>query len=472
VAGALTDRRWLDATLLAGLAALLGAFIATQPQIAVAFMALVVVTVLAFLAPTVHLALLIALTAIVPYSLENKYSPGSGGSGTAGLVASDLFLLTGLFRVALVMPGMRLDRRRLIVVALVLAFVAFTAFEAIRGLRSGHTLSDVGADVRALGGGFASVLIAMTVLDRPGGVRRVMRMLVVLGLALGLWGVAQWAFQISFGGDFGVRAGVDLTSGGRGQVQGGLFSFPVAVIVATAALASGRLRGGLARWSVVAVLVLNAVSLLLTFERTFWVAAVIGVLIVALRSGRSRRARTLLWIAVLGTTGLLVLSAVSPGTLKTAEQRLFSIGAYQVDNSVRFRVVESGFVIDKIKAKPLTGWGLADTIYWGQPWQQTPPASQAYSHVGYLWLFWREGLLGGAILLALLVLSALWPGRAVAGPLANAVKVGCQASLVALLVIDFVFPAFQGPEGTYMLGLLIAFCAIPVVRRGSRSAAG
>jgi O-antigen ligase len=204
---------------------------------------------------------------------------------------------------------------------------------------------------------------------------------------------------------------------------------------------------------------------LLTFERTFWVVTAVGVLLVALRSGRARRARVILWIVVTATAGLLTLSAVSPRTLQTAEQRLFSIGSYHTDNSVRYRAVESGFVIDKIREHPLLGSGLADEIHWGQPWTRTPPESQTYSHVGFLWLFWREGILGGALLLALLIAAALWPGRAAAGGLASAIRVGCQSSLFALLIANLTFPAFQGTQATYVMGFLVAFSAIPVVAR-------
>jgi O-antigen ligase len=255
---------------------------------------------------------------------------------------------------------------------------------------------------------------------------------------------------------------VSLTSGGRGQVQGGLFAFPVAVIIASAALASGRMRG-LDRAFVLLVLGLNAVSLLLTFERTFWVATVTGVLLVALRSGRARRARALLWIAMTATAGLLTLSAVAPGTFRTAEQRLLSIGAYNSDESVRYRTVESRFVSAKIRERPLLGWGLADTIHWGQPWTRTPPADQAYTHVGFLWLLWREGILGGGVLLVLLILAAVWPGRAEAGGLASAVRTGCQASLIALLITNLTFPTFQGSHITYVMGFLVAYSAIPLV---------
>jgi O-antigen ligase len=471
LAETLATRTRLSLFALAGVAAMLGVVVARQPGMAVGLTALILVTLLAFRAPVAHLTILLALTAIVPYSIENRYSPG--GAGSVGLLASDVFLLTGFLRVAFVLPAMRLDRRRLTVVGIVLLFVAFTFFEAFQGMRAGESLSSIGVEFRALAGGFASALIAMTVLGEPGAQRRLMKGLLLLGILLGLWGVAQWVLQVPFSAaeDFGVRKGVSLTSNGRGQIQGGLFAFPVAVILASAALASGRVRRGLGRNLVLLALALNVVSLLLTFERTFWVVTAVGVLLVALRAGRVRRARALMWIAVAASGGLLTLSAVSPGTLQTAGQRLFSIGSYHTDKSVRYRTVESGFVIDKIRESPWIGSGLGDTIYWGQPWTQTRPAAQSYTHVGYLWLTWREGILGAAILLTLLALAALWPGRAAGGGLVAAMRVGAQSSLIALLIANLTFPLFQGTQITYAMGFLVAYAAIPVLARQPMPAA-
>jgi hypothetical protein len=460
---ALTSRRWLTSTLLAAVAALLGVIVARQSNYAVGLVAMGVVLLLAFRAPVTHLTILLGLTAIVPYTLENRYHAGGAGAGTPGLLASDLFLLTGLIRSATVLPRMRLGRRRMTVLCLVLLFCAFTVFEAYQGLRAGQTVSNVGAEFRTLAGGFATALIAMTVLEDRDAHPRMLKSLALLGLALGLWGIAQWALNLSFAGDFGVRTGVTLTTNGVGQLQGGLFSFPVAVILAVSALVSRQLSGWRARLFVIAVLIVNLVSLLLTFERTFWVITGLGAILVALRANPGRRARALLWLAGSLSVGLITLAIASPTTFQTAQQRLLSIGQYQTDNSVRYRSVESGFVLQKIREKPLFGWGLADTIYWGQPWDQTTPSEEAYTHVGFLWLFWREGFVGGAVLLLLLGLSVAWPGRAAAGDLVASVRTGCQASLVALLIADVTFPAFQGYAITFVMGFLVAYCALPVL---------
>jgi hypothetical protein len=55
------------------------------------------------------------------------------------------------------------------------------------------------------------------------------------------------------------------------------------------------------------------------------------------------------------------------------------------EERLRYRVVESGFVYDRIRAHPLTGSGLGASIFWGQPWAQVPPKTRHYSHDGYFW---------------------------------------------------------------------------------------
>ena len=458
---ALASRSTIHTFALGVLSVVLGVLAARHPNYAVALAALGVITLLAFLMPVTHVTILIALTTIVPYSVADTYHLGGSGTGGGGIQVSDVFLLTGLLRAALVLPHLRLTRRQLTVVGLVVVSCLWTLYEAYVGLRAGQPLPEVGAEFRSLAGGFAFALIAVALLADRGAHRRMMTTLIPLGLALGIFGIAQWILG------YGVRAGVDLTTSGTGQLQGGLYAFPVVIVVAAAVLASRSLTTWRQRGPVVAVLALNVLSLLLTFERTFWVATGVAVLVVVMRAGRHRRGRALVTIAITTVVGVFALGALAPSTLVTAEQRLTSIGQYLTDNSVRYRTVESQFVLAKIRAKPLQGWGLGDTIYWAQPWEHNgPPIEQSYTHVGYLWLFWREGLLGSAVLLLLLGLSALWPGRLRGGGTASAVKSGCQGAVLALAIANFTFPVFQqGSQITYVMGFLIAYCALPAFPR-------
>ncbi len=447
---------WLLIPALAA-AALFGALTALQPLAATALMAVAVIGALAFLAPATHLAILVFLTTIVPYSVSNRYGAGAG-SGSPGLLASDLFLLTGLARAAVVLPRSHLDHRRICVLVLVTLFCAWALIAAYLGARSGHGLSDIGQELRTLAG-FGTAIVAIAVLLGQRSQERMVRAFVVLGLLLGLWGMAQWQLNLPFATDFGVREGVSFTESGRGQIQGGLFAFPIAVILAAGVLMTGEVRRGPRRTAVIAILALNSTALLLTFERTFWVATMLGIVAVALRNGRVQRGRTILWAIVLVVVSFAAVAAVSPVTLQTARERLLSIGQYANDSSLRYRRVESAHVLAEIERSPIAGSGLAASIWWGKPWLQTPPTTETYSHNGYLWLVWKLGSIGAFLLLALFLVSICWRGPPDGGLFAS-VRVGCQASLLALLVASVTFPTFSGYGITAAMGVLIAVCAM------------
>lgn len=456
----LVHRQWLYAPLLAVLAAAYGGLIAIHPLAAAGLAVALLIVALAFLAPVTHLGILLFLTTIVPYSVSNRYLGLSAGPG---LLLADLFLVTGLARAAIVLAQARLDPRRLAMLGLIVAFCLWALFAAYSGLRAGGNLSDVGVELRQLGG-FSAAIIAMTILLQPGSSARLGPALVVVGLLLGLWGLAQWVLGVSFGAlgqDFGVREGVRYAPGGRGQVQGGLFAFPIAVILSAGALISGEVRSRLARLSVSAVLALNAVSLLLTFERTFWVVTVLGIAVVFLRIGRAQRGRAILWTVIIAVVALAVTSEVSPRTLQTASARLLSIGQYETDSALRYRRVESEHVLREFAKAPVVGSGLGASIWWGQPWYQVPPTSQTYVHNGYLWLVWKLGLVGCPVLLLAILLSIAWRGPPEGGPLFAAVRVGAQASLLALLIAAITFPTFTASGITTAMGVLVAICALP-----------
>lgn len=477
----LTHRQWLHASLLAALAAVYGAVIAMQPLAAAGLAVALLVVALAFVAPVTHLAILLFLTTVVPYSLNNTYLGFSAGPG---LLLSDLFLLTGLARAAVVLAQARLDPRRLAVLGLILALCLWAVLAAYSGVRQGRNLSDIGLELRELGG-FSAVFIAMSVLLEPAASARLGRALVVLGMLLGLWGLAQWVAGLQFeaAGDFGVREGVGYAPGARGQLQGGLFAFPIAVILSTSALISGEVRSRPTRLALSAILALNAISLLLTYERTFWLVTALGVAVVILRAGRARRARAALWSATIAIIGLAALSAFSPQILQTASARLLSIGQYSTDNSLRYRWVESEHVRREIGEAPIVGSGLGASIWWGRPWDGVPPSFETYSHNGYLRLVWRLGLLGTGLLLLPLLLATVGRAPPERGPTFAAIFVGAQSSLLALLIASGLFPVFTGYGITAAMGVLVGICALsraarpagragptgPTVRVGMRS---
>jgi hypothetical protein len=449
----------------AALAAALGALGALQPLAVLGLAIVAALLALAFLAPVTHFVLLLWLTAIVPYSVQNRFGVG-GGSTSAGLLLSDLLLITGLLRAAVVLADRPVERRQRVMLFISLAFLAVSVLQFAHGVRNGAPVSDAGAELRVLLG-FGAGIVTLPMLHDAAARRRLITGLAAVGLLLGAWGLAQRGLGVDFGAakDVGVRKGVTFTSATVGSVQGGLYAFGVAAILAFASLASGTLsaRG---RLVALAILLSCSISLLFTYERTFWVTSALGLVLVAVAAGAGRRARALasLVAAVALAGGTLALA--SPGELSAAAQRLTSITQAGTDNSLRTRNYESRHVIERIRAAPLAGEGLGSSIFWGQPWERTAPRHTVYTHNGYLWAAWKLGVLGAALLVAALVAAMLAtrPAHAPVPWLAS----GARAALLALLLASFTFPAFNTLSITPVMGLLAVAC---VVRR-ERAAPG
>lgn len=441
---------------IAFLAVLIGALSAISPFIAVSLAAAAAVLALAFLAPTTHLMLFVLVTAIVPFSLQNVAG--------AGLIPSDALLLSGLLAGSLRLLQTPLDRRRHAVAAIMVAFLLIAAFQVLHGLQAGRGAAQVGFEFRVLLG-FGAVLMAMPLLVDPQGRRRLSVGLLVVGLLLGLWGLVQWVVNIPEINEsgIGVRAGVRYASDAKGQIQGGLYGFPVAVILAAAVLMSGAIRSPHIRLAVIAVLGLNLVSLLLTYERTFWAATVVGLGLVTIRAGRARRFRAVVWGAVACVGAFAAFATVAPGELTAAKDRLLSIGQYGTDDSVRIRLLETELVLAEIRERPLAGSGLGATIFIGRPWQQVPPVSEWYIHNGYVWLAWKAGIIGAFLLLSVLGWAVVARGSPSGDPLWAALRSGSQAALLALLISSVMFPTFNGLAITATMGVLaaIAFSCRP-----------
>lgn len=446
------------------LALAFGALTGWQPKAAIGALGLVLVVALTFRAPVAHLTILLALTAVVPYPIQNALSVG-GGTGAPGLLLADLLLMTGLLRAALALARRPLERRRGIAVGLCLVFLAAVVGQAVHGWLAGSDVSQVGYEMRSLLG-WGVLLVAMPIVSDAASRRRLFTALIGVGLLVGIWGIAQWVLQLPYGvlGEAGVRAGVALTSSGRGQVQGGLFAFPIALLLAFAALLSGQISSLAARMLLGTVVALNAVSLLLTYERTFWVGTLVGGGLVALKAGRLGRLKAVVATAGVVVVSLPILATIAPGALVTARERLLSLGQYGSDTSVSYRVVETRTVMKEIRDRPLIGSGLGATIYWGRPSRGVSASETAFLHNAVVWLWWK---LGAPVAMLLLIFVA-W-ALAVRGPpagdrLLKSIRDGAQGGMLAMLIVSVTFTSFAQRPITPALGLLLAICLAPLAR--------
>jgi hypothetical protein len=450
---ALAGRETMSRAALLGLlgaaALVLGAAAATKPILAAGAAGLALVLAFAFRAPVAHLLTLVALTALVPLELQNRVSPL--------LLPSDVLLLAGLARAACVLAQLRLQRRALAVVALALAFLATVVVQLVHAASLGRSIAGTGAEARTLLG-FATILVALPIVVDPIARGRLGRGLVGVGLALGVWGVAQFVLQLRFDVPTDLGAGpIGFNTAGRVV---GMYAFPVASVLAMAALAAG-VRTSRGRLALAAVLCLNAAATVLTFERTFMVATAFGFgALVAF--GTSTIRRRVVVGAPLGVLATLAgLAILAPAVLSAAGQRLASIASYDADPSVYYRQVEGRLVLDQIEQRPLAGSGLAAAIHIGRPGTTQPIKPRRYAENGYLWLFWKVGVAGGAVLLVLLATCMLSGSARRHDRETGALVAGSQAALAALALATYFFPSVNQLAITPTLGVVAAICLAP-----------
>lgn len=451
-------RRAVVLTLAGGAAAAgFGLLASRAPAHALILLGVAILVPLALTAPLASLSLLLFLAVLVPQGVHDLLSIGAA-PGRPALALIDLLVILGLVRVAVLGLRRSWGWPFLIATALLVA----TAAQTLHGVVDGWPVGEVGQEARRVTLGLGGFLLALPVLHDPVGRRRLMPVLVAIGVCLGTWGLAQWALKIDFAAsaDVGVREGVALTSAGKGQLQGGLYAYPVAVVLAFSALVSGHLATPGARRLVAFVLAINSVCLLLTYERTFWAAAVLGCLFVLALAGPAARRRALRWTPPALVVSLVLAAAVAPGELRTAVERFTSVSQYETDSSLEFREEESRAVTQAIRESPIAGSGLGGAVTWGHEWRFGRQET-AFAHVGYLWLSWKLGLPLALATVALLVATVFRRDPTRRRSRYGALRTGAQASILALLLVNVTFPSFNALGVTALTGLLVAVAWVP-----------
>jgi O-antigen/teichoic acid export membrane protein len=432
-------------------AVIAGAASAREPRISAGLAVAALALVLSFRAPVAHLLLLIVVTLIVPQSVQARF--GSGGSvNAAGILPSDLLLIAALVRALVVLPRRPLPLSARWAAALMVAFLAAAAVQVVHALQLGRPLSGVGGEFRVLLA-FGALLAALPLVADSRSRRRLLTGLPFVGLALGLWGVAQFALGLRFDQpDLGTSVSTFLTAG---RVVG-LLGFPVAAVLSLAAVTGAPPRAAPARALLLATFATNSLAIVLAFERTIVFVTLIGFALVFVRATAGQRLRMLAWAPPVVGIGLVLVALASPGVLPAFAQRLSTLTALRSDPSVLYRLDESRIVGRQIAAHPLAGSGLGATILIGRPGTNVPLAPRRFAENGYQWLAWKVGLPAAALLWALLALAILVRGGR-GEPHADAVlRCGCQTALAVLAIATLTFPSFNDLEVAPAAGLVAA----------------
>jgi O-Antigen ligase len=208
-------------------------------------------------------------------------------------------------------------------------------------------------------------------------------------------------------------------------------------------------------------------SILLSYRRSFWIASVLGVLLVVLL-GTSSAGRRLLLPAGLGVAAAIwLLGSTGFQSQLPVVKRVESIAptSLRVNAEDRYRLDERANVFGEIRHHPVTGLGV--TIPWEatvQPLSVEHENGRQYVHFAALWFWLKLGILGLVAYLGLLAGAGVLAWRVwrrSREPLLRAFGLASLCGLVGLVAIETT-ASFTGVDArfTVLLGVQIALLAL------------
>ncbi len=214
------------------------------------------------------------------------------------------------------------------------------------------------------------------------------------------------------------------------------------MVVLLTILAAVVIRAKPPRWMLAGTPLL-IISLALSYRRSFWIAAVLGVLLVIVLGTSPIGRRMLLPVGLALLVAIWLLGSVGfQSSGSPIVRRAESLAPSKLEANVqdRYRLDERANVLGAIGEHPITGLGL------GVPWAATfRPLSveheegREYVHFAALWFWLKLGILGLFAYVAMLAGGAVlaWQAwRRSPEPLSRAFGLGSLCAIAGLLVMD------------------------------------
>ncbi len=176
----------------------------------------------------------------------------------------------------------------------------------------------------------------------------------------------------------------------------------IALLGTLAALVGVLARG---RWMAIAIPLLTA-SLVLSYRRSFWIAAVLGLVLVLLFGTSARSRRVLVPAVVLVAAAIWALGSIGFQAQTPLANRVQSLDPTNLQSNAedRYRLDERANVIAQIKRDPIAGIGLERG--WVASARSLPVEhvdGRLYVHFALLWWWLKLGILGAVAFASLLL---------------------------------------------------------------------
>ncbi len=215
---------------------------------------------------------------------------------------------------------------------------------------------------------------------------------------------------------------------------------------------------------------LVGLALVLTFNRSFWAAALLVFLLLFLLTASRNRQRllglaliALVLLALLLLSALLVSESQTMAFIEATTDRFTTLFNPETtsESSLRWRYVENEHAFARIAAHPLLGLGLGARYrpfdsridYFGQEWD-----ARSYIHNAHLWIMLNSGLLGYVCFLwlsAVFLVRGFLHWRQVGDPEMRATVLSFTLTYLGLQFAAIVNPIFMQWFWVPVLGIMM-----------------
>ncbi|HKG37401.1 MAG TPA: O-antigen ligase family protein [Conexibacter sp.] len=296
-----------------------------------------------------------------------------------------------------------------------------------------------------------------------------LKLLLKGALALALLKAAMGLIVMATGGSVELDGGTHLTY----YEPTANWLILLAMLGTIAALVGGMPRE---RWMVVGVPLLIT-AIVLSYRRSFWIAAVLGLLLVLLL-GTSRRSRRVLVPAVaLVAIAIWVVGSIQFQAQTPLAHRVQSLAPSKLETNAedRYRLDERVNVIAQIERQPIAGIGLRQG--WRASERPLPVEhvdGRLYVHFSLLWWWMKLGILGAiafvSVLLSGLLLSwRTWRNNS--EPLFRCFGLASMCGILGLVAIETT-ASFTGVDARFTVVFATQLGLLAVLQRGVTSPAG
>jgi hypothetical protein len=241
----------------------------------------------------------------------------------------------------------------------------------------------------------------------------------------------------------------------------------LALLGTVAAIAGGMPKQ---RWMAIGVPLLTA-SLLLSYRRSFWIAAVLGLLLVLLlgTSGRSRR--MLVPVLLLVASAIWLVGSIEFQAQTPLANRVQSLAPSKLSSNAedRYRLDERVNVIAEIKRHPVDGIGLQEDWHaTARPLPVEHENGRQYVHFALLWWWMKLGLLGAVAFVSLVLGGLLLSWRTWHSnrePLFRCFGLASMCGILGLIAVETT-ASFTGVDERFTVVIAVQLGLLAVLQRG------